>query len=374
MDLKDPLYYPFERSDQYGTLGRKPQSLVEQVRLVVFGATVVPLKFLGCLICVVLVWALCRLSFLLPAASRRQAVVQGSKRMVRLCLLVLGFTSVKWVKVPDFEYTEGGAQSKHDSHAQPAVILSNHISYVDILVHLEHSFCSFVARSNTQDMPLIGPISRHLQCIMVDRDFKRKKKGAEEEAVHGVSGVVKERMEMVASGKPPKDTGPLLLFPEGTTTNGRCLLNFKTGAFLAGAPVQPVVLKYGRGRVSPAWESIDPFWHVFLMLANTHSVTCWELPVYYPNTDEAKDAKLYAANVRRAMMRFGDFESSDSNLQECRAYISLLEGKPPSVRSKAGQLLLNGAKLPPALAHNYFPKAAGSQANHSVQGTNQKDD
>ena len=33
---------------------------------------------------------------------------------------------------------------------------------------------------------------------------------------------------------------------QGTTTNGEYLLPFKTGAFLAGAPVQPVILKYGK--------------------------------------------------------------------------------------------------------------------------------
>ncbi len=33
---------------------------------------------------------------------------------------------------------------------------------------------------------------------------------------------------------------------QGTTTNGDFLLPFKTGAFLAGAPVQPVILKYGK--------------------------------------------------------------------------------------------------------------------------------
>ena len=33
---------------------------------------------------------------------------------------------------------------------------------------------------------------------------------------------------------------------QGTTTNGRYLLPFRTGAFLAGAPVQPVILKYGQ--------------------------------------------------------------------------------------------------------------------------------
>lgn len=34
--------------------------------------------------------------------------------------------------------------------------------------------------------------------------------------------------------------------PQGTTSNGTCLLPFKTGAFLAGLPVQPVIIKYGK--------------------------------------------------------------------------------------------------------------------------------
>ena len=42
--------------------------------------------------------------------------------------------------------------------APAGVIISNHVSWADILVHLEGHFCSFVARSNTQDMPLIGLI------------------------------------------------------------------------------------------------------------------------------------------------------------------------------------------------------------------------
>ena len=39
-----------------------------------------------------------------------------------------------------------------------AVIVSNHVSYMDILVHMEHSFPSFVARGNTRDMFLLGLI------------------------------------------------------------------------------------------------------------------------------------------------------------------------------------------------------------------------
>ena len=35
---------------------------------------------------------------------------------------------------------------------------------------------------------------------------------------------------------------------QGTTTNGRYLLPFKTGAFVAGKPVQPVLLHYPQRR------------------------------------------------------------------------------------------------------------------------------
>lgn len=36
---------------------------------------------------------------------------------------------------------------------------------------------------------------------------------------------------------------------QGTTSNGTSLLPFKTGAFLAGVPVQPVIIKYGEVRI-----------------------------------------------------------------------------------------------------------------------------
>ena len=39
-----------------------------------------------------------------------------------------------------------------------AVIVSNHVSYLDILVHMSHSAPSFVARGNTRDLPLLGVV------------------------------------------------------------------------------------------------------------------------------------------------------------------------------------------------------------------------
>lgn len=42
----------------------------------------------------------------------------------------------------------------------------------------------------------------------------------------------------------------VLFFPEGTCSNKKALLKFKPGAFIAGVPVQPVLIRYPNSLVS----------------------------------------------------------------------------------------------------------------------------
>ena len=58
---------------------------------------------------------------------------------------------------------------------------------------------------------------------------------------------------------------------KGTTTNGRYMLKFKRGAFLAGLPVQPVVLIYSSHWISPAWETITGPRHIRLLLSTPYT-------------------------------------------------------------------------------------------------------
>ena len=62
-----------------------------------------------------------------------------------------------------------------------------------------------------------------------------------------------------------------------------------------------------------------------------------QLPVYKPSRDEKEDPRLYANNVRKMLMNAGGFGSSEADLKDCRAYISMLQGKKPSIRSRAGK-------------------------------------
>ena len=78
----------------------------------------------------------------------------------------------------------------------------------------------------------------------------------------------------------------LSLTPEGWFTNGSKILNFKTGAFKPGRPVQPVVFKWG-SRFAPIMtygQDMSWFWTVLIQLAvPSTQLTAKILPVYHPN-------------------------------------------------------------------------------------------
>ena len=93
----------------------------------------------------------------------------------------------------------------------------------------------------------------------------------------------------------------LILAPEGTCGDGRCLLRFRTGAFVPGAPVLPVLLKYEGRRFNPAWGIVaDERIHFVRALCQFRKrVDVLVLPPYFPNEEEKRDAALFAGNVRR---------------------------------------------------------------------------
>ena len=161
------------------------------------------------------------------------------------------------------------------------------MQFSSFLFVLTFKFCPFE--------PLL--CSQAMGCLYVDRSKRPVDSGQP-----GIGAIVKKRMDDTAQGRLPH-ARPMLLFPEGTTTNGRFMLPFKTGAFLAGVPLRPVVIRYHAGRFSPSWETLTAPRHIYLLISNpVHSVTCYELPVHVPTEEEKEDPKLYAANVRKTMV------------------------------------------------------------------------
>ncbi|GAA6070696.1 lysophospholipid acyltransferase LPCAT4 isoform X1 [Tachysurus ichikawai] len=98
----------------------------------------------------------------------------------------------------------------------------------------------------------------------------------------------------------------MLMFPEGTTTNGQVLIKFKPGAFLAGVPVQPVLLHYPNkiDAVRWTWKGVSWLQCLWYTAAQFYSnVTVEFLPVYKPSQEEKENPDLFADNVQKLMAK-----------------------------------------------------------------------
>lgn len=129
------------------------------------------------------------------------------------------------------------------------------------------------------------------------------------------------------SSNPRSSARHLLLFPEGTTSNNKFMLAFKRGAFIAGAPVQPLVLKYGPSkRFSPTWDAMPGGLHILLTLTElVHRVTVYQLPLYVPSDEERADPALYANNVREMMSKYGKIPTCELTYAEKLQYLKWVE-------------------------------------------------
>jgi len=92
----------------------------------------------------------------------------------------------------------------------PFFLVSNHLSYVDIIVLFSRLNTTFVAKSEVADWPVIGYIARSIGVVFIDR--KRRS---------DVARVNEEISNSVTAHR------GLTLFPEGTTSPGSKVLRFR---------------------------------------------------------------------------------------------------------------------------------------------------
>jgi 1-acyl-sn-glycerol-3-phosphate acyltransferase len=136
--------------------------------------------------------------------------------------------------------------------AGPALLASNHVSWLDPLVVASLLPCVPISKLDVSDWPVVGSLARGLGVIFVRRGDPRSGaavlRGAAAALSHGL---------------------PVLNFPEGTTTPGRVVLPFRRGIFglarRAGVPVVPVTVRCDRADL--AWVGEETFLPHYLRLA-----------------------------------------------------------------------------------------------------------
>lgn len=121
------------------------------------------------------------------------------------------------------------------------LIVANHCSWLDIMVIGGATGAAFLAKAELASVPLVGWLCRLNRTLFVDRADRR--------AIP----------RQVAETRAALEAGPVAIFPEGTTSDGRTLLPFKPALFQAldppapGVIVQPIFLEYGPAAPEIAW-------------------------------------------------------------------------------------------------------------------------
>ena len=112
----------------------------------------------------------------------------------------------------------------------PYLLVSNHISWLDIHVINAFTPIRFVAKSEVSGWPVFGWMAKQLRTVFIRRDNARHAR----QVVAQVAEVLK--------------TESICIFPEGTSTQGDQVLSFKSNLFasatVAGVPVFPLSIQY----------------------------------------------------------------------------------------------------------------------------------
>jgi 1-acyl-sn-glycerol-3-phosphate acyltransferase len=111
------------------------------------------------------------------------------------------------------------------------LVVANHLSYLDILILSASMPCFFIAKMEIEGWPFFGKAARSGGTIFLDRSSST--------SANSVARQISERLKLQI---------PVLLFPEGTSSDGSQVLRFHSRlidpATSAGAPITAAALRY----------------------------------------------------------------------------------------------------------------------------------
>jgi 1-acyl-sn-glycerol-3-phosphate acyltransferase len=149
----------------------------------------------------------------------------------------------------------------HGTPPAGGLIVANHVSYLDIVGLSIAARAAFVGKKQIERWPLFGAYARVGGTIFVDRERRA--------AVATVADQMRGHLDQGV---------PLVLFPEGTSTDGTGVLPFRTSLFepvvALGVPLTACGLRYSAtGDVATEvayWGDLTLLPHMFGLLGKRH--------------------------------------------------------------------------------------------------------
>ena len=220
--------------------------------------------------------AICLLAFWRPYSSMVRRAAQHWQKTLLHILSV----DVEVIGIPD---------------ASARFLVSNHISWLDIPVIGAQCNVHFLSKAEVRKWPLIGQLSVAAGTVFIKRGAGESQQKSREVAEHLQRGRT------------------VLVFPEGTTTDGTGLRRFFPQLFnaplIAGTDVQPVAVRYldayGRVDTQPAFIGEDEFHHHLwaLLRRDVIRVRVYFLPILNAAKAEQDEVESLCRKSRDAIGR-----------------------------------------------------------------------
>jgi 1-acyl-sn-glycerol-3-phosphate acyltransferase len=203
---------------------------------------------------------------------------------IRSRLAWVNRTARRLVKVVNLQVTSTGRPPRR------GLLVSNHLGYLDIVVFNAISPMIFVSKAEVRDWPVFGLLATMAGTHYIDRTRK-----LDVERVSAEMGGTLNSGVVVA------------LFPEGTSSDGSCVLPFRSSllepAASQGWPVTPASISYhlpggGAGTDVCYWGDMDFLTHLVKLLSKKviHVTVAFGEPV-----EACRDRKRLAAGLHEAV-------------------------------------------------------------------------
>jgi 1-acyl-sn-glycerol-3-phosphate acyltransferase len=172
----------------------------------------------------------------------------------------------------------------------PMLLVSNHISWLDIVALHAACHCRFVSKADVKRWPLVGTLATGGGTLYVARESRRDAM----RVVHHMAQALKE--------------GDILaVFPEGTTGDGSSVLPFHANliqaAISADAPVQAVALQFVDGQSRRPSQAVSYMGDESLLGSIWRTLSARELCAVVafgtPQLADGRDRRAWAQDLRR---------------------------------------------------------------------------
>jgi 1-acyl-sn-glycerol-3-phosphate acyltransferase len=174
----------------------------------------------------------------------------------------------------------------------PLLLVSNHISWLDIAVIHAAGYCRFVSKADVQHWPVVGTLATGAGTLYIERASRRD-----------AMRVVHHMADSLRAGE------VLAVFPEGTTGDGRNMLPFHANLLQAAisvdAPVLPLALRFvdvHTGALHPAPSFVGNETLVGSIWRTLRARTvCAEVHFGTPQRAQGRDRRAWAQDLQQAV-------------------------------------------------------------------------